>query len=111
MLLGKWSRMLGFRGHFSTKSRAYSVTLGRLRAARRRFARLKAESDRSGEPLDVADLEMRLLAADETTLVVSSSWEFVGCGWGSGGEKELAEAAAARAREYARLRSGHRSAG
>ncbi|WP_443415648.1 replication initiator [Brachybacterium tyrofermentans] len=111
VLLGKWSRMLGFRGHFSTKSRAYSVTLGRLRAARRRFARLKAESDRSGVPLDVVDLEMRLLAEDETTLVVSSSWEFVGCGWGSGGEKELAEAAAARAREYARLRSELRNAG
>jgi hypothetical protein len=26
--------MLGFRGHFSTKSRAYSTTLGALRAAR-----------------------------------------------------------------------------
>ncbi len=26
--------MLGFRGHFSTKSRAYSVTLGAVRADR-----------------------------------------------------------------------------
>jgi transposase-like protein len=26
--------MLGFRGHFSTKSRRYSTTLGALRAAR-----------------------------------------------------------------------------
>jgi hypothetical protein len=26
--------MLGFRGHFSTKTRAYSTTLGALRAAR-----------------------------------------------------------------------------
>ncbi len=26
--------MLGFRGHFSTKSRAYSITLGSLRADR-----------------------------------------------------------------------------
>lgn len=102
-LLGKWARMLGFRGHFSTKSRAYSVTLGRLRAARRRFARLKAESERTGEPLDVANLEARLLADDDTTLVVSSSWEFVGSGWGSEGEKELADAAAARAREYAQF--------
>lgn len=102
-LLGKWARMLGFRGHFSTKSRAYSVTLGRLRTARRRFARLKAELERTGEPLDVADLEARLLAEDDTTLVVSSSWEFVGSGWGSEGEKELADAAAARAREYAQF--------
>lgn len=103
VLLGKWARMLGFRGHFSTKSRAYSVTLGRLRAARRRYARLRAESDRTGQPLDVGDLDALLLGEDETTLVVASSWEFVGGGWGSAGEKELAEAAAARAREYARL--------
>ncbi|MFG2282471.1 replication initiator [Streptomyces asoensis] len=33
--LWKWAHMLGFRGHFSTKSRRYSTTLGALRAARR----------------------------------------------------------------------------
>lgn len=102
VLLSKWGKMLGFRGHFSTKSRAYSVTLGRLRAARRRFARMKAETGRGGVPLDVAELEERLLAEEDTTLVISASWEFVGCGWRRPGEKELAEAAAARAREYAR---------
>ena len=32
--LAAWAHMLGFRGHFSTKSRAYSVTLGSLRADR-----------------------------------------------------------------------------
>jgi len=32
--LSAWAHMLGFRGHFSTKSRAYSTTLGKLRAAR-----------------------------------------------------------------------------
>ena len=30
--LAAWAHMLGFRGHFSTKSRAYSITLGALRA-------------------------------------------------------------------------------
>ena len=103
ILLGKWARMLGFRGHFSTKSRAYSVTLGRLRAARRRFARLKGESKRAGQPLDVADLEARLLAEYDSTMVISSSWEFLGSGWGSQGDRDLAEAAAARAREYAQF--------
>jgi hypothetical protein len=29
-----WAHMLGYRGHFSTKSRAYSTTLGALRQAR-----------------------------------------------------------------------------
>ncbi len=32
--LRKWAHMLGFRGHFSTKTRAYSTTLGALRDAR-----------------------------------------------------------------------------
>ncbi|MFD3542994.1 replication initiator [Streptomyces sp. NPDC058662] len=32
--LRKWAHMLGFRGHFSTKTHAYSTTLGALRAAR-----------------------------------------------------------------------------
>ncbi len=45
-LLSKWSHMLGFRGHFSSKSRRYSVTLGSLRAARRRW-RLDRVVDRA----------------------------------------------------------------
>ena len=32
--LAAWAHMLGFRGHFSTKSRTYSTTLGALRADR-----------------------------------------------------------------------------
>lgn len=35
--LRPWAHMLGFRGHFSTKSRRYSTTLGCLRSARRRW--------------------------------------------------------------------------
>ena len=34
--------MLGFRGHFSTKSRAYSITLGSLRADRAAYQRERA---------------------------------------------------------------------
>ena len=33
----RWVHMLGFRGHFTTKSRRFSVTLGSLRQARRDF--------------------------------------------------------------------------
>ncbi|MEU4113940.1 replication initiator [Kitasatospora sp. NPDC028055] len=32
--LRQWARMLGFRGHFSTRTRHYSTTLARLRAER-----------------------------------------------------------------------------
>ncbi|WP_306434475.1 replication initiator [Actinomadura roseirufa] len=37
--LVQWAHMLGFRGHFSTKSRQYSTTLGALRQARIDFVR------------------------------------------------------------------------
>ena len=37
--LAAWAHMLGFRGHFSTKSRGYSITLGSLRADRAAYAR------------------------------------------------------------------------
>ncbi|MCG7320808.1 replication initiator [Arsenicicoccus bolidensis] len=109
-LLGKWAHMLGFRGHFSTKSRRYSVTLGRLRRARARYMRLVQQAERDRVPLDVRDLETRLLAdddEDETTLVVGS-WVYAGSGWPRPGDAALATAAAARAREYAQWKAEQR---
>ena len=110
-LLGKWVHMLGFRGHFSTKSRRYSITLGALRRARARWQTLAAQSRRTGEPIDLADLDARLLAddEDETTLVVGD-WTYVGSGWQTAGDHALALAAAARAREYAQARAERRRA-
>lgn len=105
---GNWVHELGFRGHFTTKSRRYSITLCRLRQARRRFARLAADAARDGRPLDVADLEARLLADDEETTIVVGSWNYAGTGWPSPGDAELALAAAARAREYAQWRADQR---
>jgi hypothetical protein len=40
--LWAWAHMLGFRGHFSTKSRRYSTTLGALRDARAEWRRAQA---------------------------------------------------------------------
>ncbi len=40
--LRAWAHMLGFRGHFSTKSRRYSTTLGALRDARAEWHRAQA---------------------------------------------------------------------
>ena len=97
--------MLGFRGHFSTKSRRYSVTLGALRRARHRFQTLAAESAPTGEPLDVRDLEERLLADEEETTLVIGSWTYQGTGWTRGGDQALALAAAGRAREYAQWKA------
>lgn len=105
-LLGKWVHMLGFRGHFSSKSRRYSITLGQLRRARQRFARIVGQAERDGTPLDVADLEARLMADDDedTTLVVSR-WAYAGTGWENDGDTELALAAASRAMEYAKWKA------
>jgi hypothetical protein len=105
-LLGKWTHMLGFRGHFATKSRRYSITLGALRRARRRARALIAEHRDTGRPLDLADLEADLLAddADETTLVIGH-WTYAGTGWATDGQTALANAAAARAREHDRTRA------
>ena len=40
--LAAWAHMLGFRGHFWTKSRTYSITLGALRADRAAYQREQA---------------------------------------------------------------------
>lgn len=104
-LLGKRIRTLGFRGHFSTKSRQYSVTLGALRRARHRFQLLKAELDRNGARLDPQGLEERLLGEDEGSTLIIGSWTFQGSGWTRSGDKALALAAAVRAREYAQWRA------
>jgi hypothetical protein len=96
LLMGKWAHMLGFRGHFASKSRRYSTTMGRLRSARRRFERAKAFNPDG--VVDVKALDQDL-ADDETTLVIND-WRFVGTGWITEGDAVLAAEASARAREY-----------
>ncbi|MEV6082780.1 replication initiator [Streptomyces parvulus] len=63
--LRAWAHMLGFRGHFSTKSRRYSTTLGALRDARADWRRAQAAPP---VPQD-----------GETTLVLAH-WVFAGTG-------------------------------
>jgi hypothetical protein len=48
--LRAWAHMLGFRGHWSTRSRRYSTTLTVLRQVRVTFA--KRRRARDGVPLD-----------------------------------------------------------
>ncbi|MEU6536472.1 replication initiator [Streptomyces sp. NPDC047000] len=70
--LRRWSHMLGFRGHFSTKSRAYSVTLGALRQERadHNEALARERAAEAGHPLP-----------DPDTVLVLSHWRFAGTGW------------------------------
>ncbi|MFG2459423.1 replication initiator [Streptomyces sp. NPDC048523] len=64
--LRAWAHMLGFRGHFSTKSRRYSTTLGALRTARADWRRAQVAAVVETGPT-------------ETTLVLSH-WVFAGAG-------------------------------
>ncbi|UNR58009.1 zinc finger-like domain-containing protein [Streptomyces sp. A10(2020)] len=70
--LWKWAHMLGFRGHFSTKSRRYSTTLGALRDARRAW---RNEQTRTHAGLPEHD--------PDTTLVVGH-WAYLGTGYSPG---------------------------
>jgi len=68
---------LGYRGHPITKSRAYSVTFGQLRRARRRWRR---------NPADFAqEVDIRELHDDDTDIPdgfqLVSSWVFLGQGY------------------------------
>jgi hypothetical protein len=86
--LRRWAHMLGFGGHFSTKSRRYSTTLKTLREARVTWRR---EHHRIAEHTDV-----------ETTLIVGT-FSYAGSGWRTIGDALLANTAAAKAREYRRV--------
>jgi len=66
--------MLGFRGHFVTKSRGYSATLGELRQAR---ADYRAEQD------DQA-------AGEDDSIAVVAAWEYLGSGYLNPGDVLLA---------------------
>ncbi|MFF9039558.1 replication initiator protein RepSA [Streptomyces sp. NPDC014892] len=69
--LRDWAHMLGFRGHFSTKSRRYSTTLGALRQTR---ADYRAAQHRAALGLPDPDEN-----AEETTLTLAH-WTYAGHG-------------------------------
>ncbi|MEU2736633.1 replication initiator protein RepSA [Streptomyces sp. NPDC007095] len=69
--LRDWAHMLGFRGHFSTKSRRYSTTLGALRQVR---ADYRAAQQRAALGLPDPDDN------PEATTLVLSHWTYAGHG-------------------------------
>jgi hypothetical protein len=94
--LVKWAHMLGFGGHFSTKSRRYSTTLGALRRARVAYAIRRRHSQ--SVPLDAWGRP-----EDDQAVIVVASWIYLGSGYKSTGEAWPAASAAARAREERRI--------
>jgi hypothetical protein len=69
--LRAWAHMLGFRGHFSTKSRRYSTTLGALRQVR---ADYRAAQQRASLGLPDPDEH------PESTVLVVAHWSSAGHG-------------------------------
>jgi uncharacterized protein YjhX (UPF0386 family) len=86
--LRRWIHMLGFRGHFASKSRRYSTTLGAIRGERRAYRQRQA-----------AEQVRELLDENTDTTLVVSHWEFAGVGYLTTGDTALALSTAARARE------------
>lgn len=74
----RWAHMLGFGGHFLTKSKYYSTTFTELRHVR-------AQHQRSAHlaELGIDDTEAIELVGD---------WSFVGIGWANAAQRELAQA-------------------
>jgi glycine/D-amino acid oxidase-like deaminating enzyme len=82
--------MLGYRGHFATKSRRYSTTLRALRAVRADYKRRQ-------------HLQALQLEPDAAAVTVAAGLAYAGRGWQTTGDALLALSAAARAREHRRI--------
>jgi replication initiator protein RepSA len=86
--LRRWAHMLGYRGHFATKSRRYSTTMRVLRAARRDWVRRQQPIAKRG---------------GDRTVITLTDLRWAGRGWRTTGDALLALSAAARAREQRRI--------
>ena len=80
--LRRHAHSLGYGGHFLSKSKGYSTTLGALRAARQQW-----RMDRARNSVDSDDRSLRV------------QWRAVGIGWANGGEASWAEAQRRRREE------------
>jgi hypothetical protein len=89
----QWAHMLGYGGHFLTKSRRYSVTFGQLRAARTDYRRTQRHPDGQRDPWG--------RPLDETVVLILKTWTYAGTSHNPATpDAELAAASAARAREH-----------
>jgi hypothetical protein len=89
--LHRWAHMLGFRGHFLTKSQRYSVTFKAMRGQRRTWRLL----------IDLAELDADTASGNGTapdldTITVINDWWPIHYGHRDDAERELAAAIAER---------------
>jgi hypothetical protein len=85
--LRRWAHMLGFGGHFLTKSRGYSITFKLLRNQRVIYQRTLTNGPEATAP-------------DAPTTLVVNFLQYAGSGWHTTGDAMLANTSAALAREY-----------
>jgi hypothetical protein len=86
--LRPWAHMLGFRGHYATKSRRYSTTLGCLRAARHQWRTAHTLTINGLDPATTAVRRLGVdelddlddLAPDENSVLVVGNWCYAGRG-------------------------------
>jgi Replication initiator protein, pSAM2 len=83
--------MLGFGGHFLTKSRYYSITFRLLRQERIVWRQELTAGPQQDRP------------AEQPTVLVVNFLDFVGAGWHTTGDAFLASTAAAKAREQRKV--------
>ena len=89
--LRQWAHMLGYGGHFSSKSRQYSTTLTAIRASRAEY-RAREARQAAGVP-DLPDV----------SLLRVGSWQVAGTGYLTAAEETWAESIRAQ-RRYSRIR-------
>ncbi len=89
--LRKWAHMLGFRGHFLTKSKLYSTTFGAIRGERRTW-RLSETLAQLGRDTD----DPNTITAELDSVTVINDWRLIGIGHANHAERELAVAIAER---------------
>ncbi len=90
--LRPWSHMLGFRGHFATKSRRYSVTLSCLRSVRQQWRTahtLQAHGLEPNTPVRRYTAEGigesdQLDNEDEDAVLIVGNWKYIGRGHSAG---------------------------
>jgi len=88
----QWAHMLGYGGHFLTKSRAYSITFGQLRRARLEHRRAQRYADGQLDPWG--------RPVDETTVLFLGSWSYAGTGYATSDGHALALMSADAARGH-----------
>jgi hypothetical protein len=105
--LRRWAHMLGFGGHFLTKTRRYSITFGSIREQRAAYRRAHALNSHHPGPEGHPDAtpfqrQPTLDTKTEETTLVIGYLTYAGTGWHTTGDQLLANTAAAQARERTR---------